>query len=299
MATPVKSKLFVDTRAEKVIFAEAGKSAMATTVKLKLFVDTRAEKVIFAEAGKDFIDFLVYFLSLPVGTVARLLKGKGTVGSLSNLYKSVENLSESFFKPNQTKNSLLNPRAPRSAATGVPLLLCDYDSHTRMVYSCPSHYHNITDVPNLLCPSCNKKMTGPLYYVPPSLENTGLVEEGFVKSFVSFMVTDDLEFMPISPENLFSLLNKSNVEEIDALEKMDVELGADEVSPSLFPFCNWSKAAEVIIGMRKSLNKFVSGHSTRSTAPQRDFNGAGSIAAFVSQQKGFNGAASTAAFVSQ
>ncbi|XP_031288280.1 uncharacterized protein LOC116146992 [Pistacia vera] len=200
---------------------------METTVKLKLFVDTRAEKVIFAEAGKDFIDFLVYFLSLPVGTVARLLKGKGTVGSLSNLYKSVENLSESFFQPNQTKNSLLNPRAPRSAATGVPLLLCDYDSHTRMVYSCPSHYHNITDVPNLLCPSCNKKMTGPLYYVPPSLENTGLVEGGFVKSFVSFMVTDDLEFMPISPENLFSLLNKSNVE-IDELEKMDVELGADE-----------------------------------------------------------------------
>ncbi|KAJ0101348.1 hypothetical protein Patl1_06271 [Pistacia atlantica] len=293
---------------------------METTVKLKLFVDTRAEKVIFAEAGKDFIDFLVYLLSLPVGTVARLLKGKGTVGSLSNLYKSVENLSESFFQPNQTKNSLLNPRAPRSAATGVPLLLCDYDSHTRMVYSCPSHYHNITDVPNLLCPSCNKKMTGPLYYVPPSLENTGLVEGGFVKSFVSFMVTDDLEFMPISPENLFSLLNKSNVE-IDELEKMDVELGADE----------GLKAAEVILECEKvltsfnlgrvqevphnlyhgtktsmepmphptSLNKFVSGHSTTSTAPQRDFNGAGSIAAFVSQQKGFNGAASTAAFVSQ
>ncbi|KAL5800095.1 hypothetical protein ACOSQ4_032979 [Xanthoceras sorbifolium] len=36
----------------------------ASTIKLKLLVDTKAKKVILAEAGKGFIDFLIHLLSL-------------------------------------------------------------------------------------------------------------------------------------------------------------------------------------------------------------------------------------------
>ncbi|THG00362.1 hypothetical protein TEA_000552 [Camellia sinensis var. sinensis] len=40
----------------------------SSKVSLKLLIDTKAHKVLFAEAGKDFVDFLFNILSLPVGT---------------------------------------------------------------------------------------------------------------------------------------------------------------------------------------------------------------------------------------
>ena len=67
-----------------------------TRVSLKLFVDTKAEKVLFAEAGKDFVDFLFYLLYLPIGTVARLLK-ESMAGSLGKLHQTIDNLSESYL----------------------------------------------------------------------------------------------------------------------------------------------------------------------------------------------------------
>ncbi|KAJ0093166.1 hypothetical protein Patl1_27075 [Pistacia atlantica] len=47
-----------------------------TKVKLKLLVDKEAKIVLFAEAGKEFADFLFYLLSLPAGTIVRLLEKK-------------------------------------------------------------------------------------------------------------------------------------------------------------------------------------------------------------------------------
>ncbi|KAL5734806.1 hypothetical protein ACOSP7_032667 [Xanthoceras sorbifolium] len=46
----------------------------ASTIKLKLLVDTKAKKVILAEAGKGFIDFLIHLLSLPLATVVTSMK---------------------------------------------------------------------------------------------------------------------------------------------------------------------------------------------------------------------------------
>ncbi|KAJ1400193.1 hypothetical protein SESBI_29753 [Sesbania bispinosa] len=58
----------------------------SSKVTLKLLVDTKNEKVLFAEASKPAIDFLFFhLLSLPVGTVVSF-RNKGVVGSLGNLY---------------------------------------------------------------------------------------------------------------------------------------------------------------------------------------------------------------------
>jgi hypothetical protein len=40
---------------------------------LKLTVHKETNKVLFAEAGKDFVDILISFLTLPLGTIARLV----------------------------------------------------------------------------------------------------------------------------------------------------------------------------------------------------------------------------------
>ncbi|KAF7131652.1 hypothetical protein RHSIM_Rhsim09G0162300 [Rhododendron simsii] len=87
-------------------------------VTLKLLIDTKSQKVIFAEAGTDFVDFLFNLVHLPVGTMVRLLTEQSQqtmVGALGNLYQSIQNLSETYFVSSQTKDSVLKPKAPLSA----------------------------------------------------------------------------------------------------------------------------------------------------------------------------------------
>ncbi|XP_058181398.1 uncharacterized protein LOC131299843 [Rhododendron vialii] len=105
----------------------ASSSSSKEVITLKLLVDTKNNRVLFAEAGKDFIDFLFTLLSLPIGTVVRLLTAKSLVGSLGNLYDSVDNLSDTYMQPNQKKEVLLKPKvAVRS--TKASLLLTDDDA---------------------------------------------------------------------------------------------------------------------------------------------------------------------------
>ncbi|KAK4359186.1 hypothetical protein RND71_021415 [Anisodus tanguticus] len=83
-------------------------------VLLKLLVDEKKDQVVAAEAKVDFMDILVSLLTLPMGTLIRLIKADaGVVGCMNNLYQSVENLSEKdlFIKhcktmPAKSKKSL-------------------------------------------------------------------------------------------------------------------------------------------------------------------------------------------------
>ena len=61
-------------------------------------MDQEKSQVLFAEAGKDFVDALFSFLTLPLGTIARLV-GKESQRKLvtfgcGSLYRSVANLDE-------------------------------------------------------------------------------------------------------------------------------------------------------------------------------------------------------------
>jgi hypothetical protein len=51
-------------------------------------VDTKAARVLYAEASKDVVDFLFSLLTLPVGTVVKILGNDAMVGSIGNLYGS-------------------------------------------------------------------------------------------------------------------------------------------------------------------------------------------------------------------
>ena len=92
-------------------------------VSLKLLIDTSRQKVMFSEGEKEFVDFLFYLLTLPVGTVIRLLPKNCMVGSLGNLYGSIENLSQTYILPIHDKDSFLKPKAP--ALNQLPLLLTE------------------------------------------------------------------------------------------------------------------------------------------------------------------------------
>ena len=82
---------------------------------MRMLIDKGRNRVIFAEAGKDFVDVLLSFFTLPLGTIARLVCKESNmksvkVGSLRALYGSVENLDGKHFWTKTCEDMLLQPQ---------------------------------------------------------------------------------------------------------------------------------------------------------------------------------------------
>ncbi|KAI6669064.1 hypothetical protein NL676_003949 [Syzygium grande] len=188
---------------------------MATgSVNLKLLVDKSNRRVLFAEGGKDFVDFLLHILTLPVGTVIMLLEKTGMVGSLGNLYNSIEKLNDVYIKSSK-KNILLKPKAPASLAE-IKFKLPE----TSLFDSTPKTYYS-AEIP---CTDQSHLSNHQLVTSTAESDDKG----GFVQGVVTYMVMDDLEVMPMSTISSITLLNKFNVKEIGHLEERVVSLGMDE-----------------------------------------------------------------------
>ncbi|CAN1269409.1 hypothetical protein LINPERPRIM_LOCUS13571 [Linum perenne] len=209
--------------------------ATKTKVTLKLLIDKKTKKVLFAEAGKEFVDFLFTLLSFPLGTVIRLLSKKQMVGCLGNLYQSIEELSDTFIQPSQSKDSVLKPQI--QSDSNLLLTGCDNSgpSATRKLYICPynCNYRNVADNPQAKCPNCKNNMTVEASFVATAaVGNNGggnqKNEGGFVKGVVTYMVMDNLEVKPMSTISSITLLNKFNIQQVGLLEERVVELGMDE-----------------------------------------------------------------------
>ena len=221
-----------------------------TKLSLTLLIDTSSQKVLFAEAGKDFVDFLFYLLALPLGTVTGLLSKKCMVGSLGNLYESIENLSQTYFLPSKDKDFLLRPYAP--ALIESPLLLTNKAQHapnsSKKFYICSGCNRCISDDPSLICPTnhqpsafggtytgCRMINTEVRYIAPEAVRTSSSSSSddgGLVKGMVTYMVMDDLVVKPMSTISTITLLNKFNVKDVGALEEKVVDFAMAEVCNS-------------------------------------------------------------------
>ncbi|PQQ18461.1 uncharacterized protein Pyn_37645 [Prunus yedoensis var. nudiflora] len=132
---------------------------------MKLLVDSTRGKVLFAEASKDVVDFLFTLLSLPVGTVIKLLSKDGMVGSLGKLYESVANLDDTYLQPNLDKDMLLEPKVTVAGANILPLLTNNVDSNAKQFYLCTRCDRRISDVSGTVCPNCSRGMSTEVTYV--------------------------------------------------------------------------------------------------------------------------------------
>ncbi|XP_031095272.1 uncharacterized protein LOC115999570 [Ipomoea triloba] len=111
-------------------------AATSSTVSLKLLIDKKTRKVVFAEADKAFVDFLFHLMSLPLGTVIKLVNHNSMAGSLGSLYGSIQNISDAYLQPNVDKDALLNPKVAVRSPT-VPLLMAPgLASETKKFYVC-------------------------------------------------------------------------------------------------------------------------------------------------------------------
>lgn len=208
------------------------------TISLKLLVDTRARKVLFAEASKDFVDFLFNMLSLPIGIIIGLLTKKGMVGCLGDLCKSIEDLNTDYMQPNVTKNSILEPFIVGSTSVEMPLLL-QYDAPAHNVaqkyYRCSVRsYSNcqnyFSDGKGARCPQCSNTMSYELCYVaaPKGSTETATSSGGYVKGVVTYMVMDNLEVKPMSTISSIALINKLNVKDVSSLVEREIQIGLNE-----------------------------------------------------------------------
>ncbi|KAJ1282548.1 hypothetical protein BS78_03G060900 [Paspalum vaginatum] len=167
---------------------------------MKLLVDTKAGRVLYAEAGKDVVDFLFSLLTLPVGTVVKILSKDAMVGSIGNLYGSVEKLDSAYVRSADAKNALLSPTGERgkkllqlpgpAAATAAAM----------HVYQCSkggddSCYSFVAVVMGTACRHCGGEMDEPIEVVGSGLSalDDGM---GFVKEAVTYTIMDDLKVAP-------------------------------------------------------------------------------------------------------
>uniref|UniRef100_A0A8R7PPF2 DUF674 domain-containing protein n=1 Tax=Triticum urartu TaxID=4572 RepID=A0A8R7PPF2_TRIUA len=217
---------------------------MATTaLSMKLLVDTKARRVLFAEASKDVVDFLFSILSLPVGTAVKLL-GKGSmVGSVGSLYASVEKLDGTYVQPGAAKDAPLHPAVPSPAVSNKSSLLLGsppppassiraQPQPTTFFGGCRSY---MTDKRGTACPSCGGQMSKELKLVPSAVsgrqaaqEAGGVAGKGFVQGIVTYTVMDDLKVSPMSSISGITLLNTFGVKDLGALQEKTVQLGYNE-----------------------------------------------------------------------
>ncbi|XP_014512015.1 uncharacterized protein LOC106770736 [Vigna radiata var. radiata] len=199
-------------------------ASSSSKLTLKLLIDAKREKVLFAEASKAVIDFLFNLLCLPIGTVIRILNKNQMVGSLANLYESVENLDETYMQPDQNKDLLLKPSAPMSSRiSGLLPSVNDSSSKnsTNVLYRCPSHFGHVTCDNTTSCPTnCGGYMNSPLIFVGEKFANEISTDKsGFVKEVVTYMVMDDLVIQPCQAYQALPYLTNSTSKKLASCKK--------------------------------------------------------------------------------
>jgi hypothetical protein len=240
-------------------------STTSTALSMKLLVDTRAQRVLFAEASKDVVDFLFSLLALPVGTAVKLLGKESMVGCLGSLYGSVEKLDCTYVQPGAAKDALLHPTvlspafSNKSSLLGLPAAALSPGATKPKIFyrcnkgcgpvggfgaisTCGSCRGYITDAYATECPSCRSQMTTKLTLVPAESEDQVVAQaaavvsgKGFVQGIVTYTVMDDLSVAPMSSISSITLLNTFDVKDIGALQEKTVQLGYKEVIHHHFP----------------------------------------------------------------
>ncbi|KAL6847928.1 hypothetical protein ACP4OV_022056 [Aristida adscensionis] len=210
------------------------------SLSVKLLIDSKAKRVLFAEAGKDVVDFLS-LLALPLAADVNLVGKDAMAGCVGNLYASVERLDSTYVQPGAAKDALLRPAVLSPAAGGSILRLPAPPSPAQPTtfYRCTNTYSSdcrtyVTDVRGKECPRCRNSMTTPAQYLSPAASGSGgqaaqTPARGFVQGIVTYTVMDDLTVKPMSTISSITLLNTFAVRDIGDLQERTVQLGCNEI----------------------------------------------------------------------
>jgi hypothetical protein len=189
-------------------------------VSLKLLVNTETNKVLFAVAEKDFVDILCSFLTLPLGTIAKLLQkesnmGPVTIGCLNKLYQSVENLR---LLPNNNSSEDYCRTLKINIDDTQPTKYFMCSKFNGYGYRC----HYLTIGTNKLYCWCGNRLN----------RSVSLAQlcNGFVKDAATFVVTDNLTVLPHSMDHtLFGLIYNLGMQSTSSVKEMTVNVTKKKV----------------------------------------------------------------------
>ena len=217
----------------------AAATTAAAALSMKLLVDTKARRVLFAEAGKDVVDFLFCLVVLPVATAVKLVGADAVVGSVGNLYASIDRLDGTYVQAGAAKAALLSPTvlSPAASANGSLLRLPQPPSaKPETFYRCPGNSYTtcrtyVTDVHGKSCPTCGSSMTTAAQYISPGSDQQAAqgAAAGLVQGVVTYTVLDNLTVTPMSAISGITLLNTFAVRDLADLQEKTVQLGCEEV----------------------------------------------------------------------
>ncbi|XP_027908104.1 uncharacterized protein LOC114167268 [Vigna unguiculata] len=185
-------------------------------VKIKVMVRKSENKILFAEVDAGFVDLLASFLTTPIGSIVKLMKGNLCLGSIRNLYKSVKHLNPSWFV-RSSNESLLNIKvAPHFGCKSNPL--GEEDS--------PQYWYGpVVEKDNEGRTMISKKkemLRDPKkvkLFDPRSSDGAREAGVGFMKRPCLFLVTDDLEMKPMTASSSISYLKELGIENLNDLEE--------------------------------------------------------------------------------
>ncbi|KAL3635445.1 hypothetical protein CASFOL_019992 [Castilleja foliolosa] len=200
---------------------------------LNVVVNKQRTKVIYAEVDSDFADILLSFLTLPLGTIVRIL-GKHYVdespvlGSLTTLYNSLWNLDSDLFCTESCKQMLLNPRKSFDNERCKLKLNVD-DTPLTKAFKCADK-------------DCTHKRTHLGFYYDTSICDCGdTLSHGvglgnhekkggvYTKSTTTFIISDDLQIFPSETGYAMRILTGLGITGTDVTELMDVTFGFNQV----------------------------------------------------------------------
>uniref|UniRef100_M8BFM1 Uncharacterized protein n=1 Tax=Aegilops tauschii TaxID=37682 RepID=M8BFM1_AEGTA len=185
------------------------------------FVDGENSRVVFAESGREFVDVLFGFLTLPLGTVVRLL-GK-----------------QSQARTEACKTMLLSPINAAAKQCCQLKVRVDDTKHGEVYVcadtSCCAYGEGaFSSVRGAVC-KCGKAMFQLAGQRPENDGSTSAASGGdsdvgvFVKEDVKFIVTDDFHVAPASTSLMLSILDKFEVQDLSSLEQRTLQLSSDKM----------------------------------------------------------------------
>ncbi|CAA7061801.1 unnamed protein product [Microthlaspi erraticum] len=199
---------------------------------LRLVVDEEKNKVVLAEADRDFVDVLFSLVTLPMGTIVRLLENHRksesvTIGCFGNLYKSVVDMGVDDFETEACKQMLVRPGSLRDVqCKRLKLSINPTDDVKYFECSSLTSCKMLSDFSTSQC-RCGKLMKEEVK-LREKVEDK--IQNGvFVRGRSSFIITDDLIVAIRSTDLILKKLKSAGCGDLSKVGERLIDIGFEEV----------------------------------------------------------------------
>ncbi|KAJ6818795.1 uncharacterized protein M6B38_131620 [Iris pallida] len=189
---------------------ESNQETNTEGISIKLLINKHTNKILCAEADDDFLNILFSFLTLPLGSLIKILNKNTGTGRVDNLYRSVEDLSLEYIESEQSRSILLSPKLGRFFGCSNNILKLDEINPRESTRNgcCTCYWKNN----NKACTAakCDHGVGESLIKELNPKSPQGGTEKGggYAKGPGNFVVTDDLHVSPLSISSVIPIVSK-------------------------------------------------------------------------------------------